>query len=184
MDRRRSKWTWSTKGTVLDEPERFWMKVDKDSPAPSHDPTLGNCWVWQGAKVVTGDGRVYGQVRIAGKTKRAHRIAWQLEHGSEAEGFVCHHCDNTLCVRPSHLYDGTPQQNSLDAARRSGMRPPRYARYSGATETHCRFGHERGSSGAWCATCARNSYLRSYAKRQAKAAELGLPVSHVHKWRD
>ena len=26
--------------------ERFWSKVDKNGPIPSHRPELGPCWIW------------------------------------------------------------------------------------------------------------------------------------------
>lgn len=32
--------------------------------------------------------------------------------------YVCHHCDNPLCVRQEHLYIGTPRDNSNDRTRR------------------------------------------------------------------
>jgi len=32
--------------------------------------------------------------------------------------FACHTCDNPECVNPSHLYEGTPQNNVDDAVLR------------------------------------------------------------------
>lgn len=38
-----------------------------------------------------------------------------MHSGSIPDGFfVCHHCDNPGCVRPSHLFIGDPKANAYD----------------------------------------------------------------------
>lgn len=48
----------------------------------------------------------------------AHRVSWRLFVGEIPKGrWVLHKCDNKKCVRPKHLYIGTPTENLLDRYR-------------------------------------------------------------------
>lgn len=44
----------------------------------------------------------------------AHRIAWFFEHGEWPIQHICHSCDTPACVRPSHLWQGSPKENLAD----------------------------------------------------------------------
>ncbi len=57
-----------------------------------------------------------------GKPTTTHRIVREMGHGPIPKGMVvCHKCDNPTCVRPSHLFLGTYEDNMQDASKKGRL---------------------------------------------------------------
>lgn len=142
----------------------FWDRVNKTE----------RCWLWTGA--IWGNNS-YGCTRFNGKCQQAHRVSWQLINGPISPGMqILHHCDTPLCVRPDHLFLGTPHTNSLDAVAKgrksNGNRGKKY----------CKRGHEftlentrLDGKGRQCKICDE---IRPSKLNSKKRVEMRVTLTH------
>ncbi|HYE94275.1 MAG TPA: HNH endonuclease signature motif containing protein [Terriglobales bacterium] len=95
--------------------EYFWSKVDRRGS--------DECWPWLACRH---NPQGYGLIRRDKRQYRAHRVAWELHHGTPfPEGKdACHSCDNPWCVNPAHIWPGTARDNIRDAVAKGRVRPP------------------------------------------------------------
>lgn len=69
------------------------------------------CWMYIGGW----NTKNYGVFWVNGKSRTAHRVAYELYVGSIPDDLsVLHTCDNPWCINPKHLFVGTQQDNIDD----------------------------------------------------------------------
>lgn len=151
---------------ALELAARFWAKVDRSS--------VDGCWLWHGASRGVG----YGAIKINGKVRDAHRVAYELTRGEIPAGlFVCHRCDVRRCVNPAHLFLGTVHENNGDMAAKGRRVSPEVQRQRALER------RERGAVWGQKLTPEAAERIRELAaagvSRQEIAASFGVTRSHV-----
>ena len=103
--------------------ENFWEKLYIE---PS------GCWLWEGTIGSSG----YGQFRIDGRTRPAHRWAYEYYIGPIPDGLVMDHlCRVRSCVNFNHLEPVTTSENIIRGI------GPEMVKKRQALKTHCPQGH-------------------------------------------
>ncbi|TAL42411.1 MAG: HNH endonuclease [Salinibacterium sp.] len=91
---------------------RFWERVEKTD----------GCWLWKGkGRRGSSTGPQYGCFTFRGerRAETSNRAAWRVQKGPIPKGkCVLHKCDNSICVRGSHLFLGTRTENSADMVKK------------------------------------------------------------------
>jgi hypothetical protein len=130
--------------------QRFWSKVE-----------VGDCWLWTAGLLTQG----YGSYWHDGKTRRAHRFAYELLVGPVPDGLVLDHlCRVKNCVNPDHLEPVPSQVNVKRGYNRHKVR------------NACHLGHEyteantrRTAGHRECRECGRIKQQAIRDKRKAAA---------------
>ena len=80
-------------------------------PSSCSIPTIGPCLIWRHG--LNDDG--YGILRLKGRSRLAHRAAYEMTRGEiPIGGKVLHLCHRRCCMQPAHLYAGSAKENRED----------------------------------------------------------------------
>ena len=124
------------------------------------------CWLWIRGLTTMG----YGVCSISGKTRRAHRVSYEMVYGVTLtpDQFLHHTCGVKSCVNPIHL-EITNQIDHVDSVI-----------HGNKEKTHCPHGHEytpeniwwkRGGTGRECRAC-------KYARTDRRAQRIKVEAQH------
>ena len=136
----------------------LWIERFLDMVA--FEPNTG-CWVWTGQRSLvqkgTGKRRAhlgYGQFKIGGRYRSAHRLAFEYFKGMIPENLECDHlCRAAHCVNPDHIELVTHSEN----VRRGTC--PQQIRQRQTSKTECPLGHPYDHA---------NTYTRSNGARYCR----------------
>ncbi len=107
---------WRKKRTSYEPVEQRFLKFTEKT---------NSCWLWKGYKVKYKNYES-GYMSYKGKPQRSSRVSYELHKGIIPKGlYVCHTCDNGLCVNPDHLFLGTQKDNMQDMWKKNRGNPCR-----------------------------------------------------------
>jgi hypothetical protein len=72
----------------------------------------GDCWKWTGR--VGGIKEDTPHFKLGKKYWVATRFVYFIKNGASPKEFMLHKCDNSICVRPTHLFEGSQSLNMID----------------------------------------------------------------------
>lgn len=132
--------------------------------------TESGCHIWMGAALVSG----YGTLKVGGKRKYVHRVAYEHEYGPIRAGHVIDHiCRVRRCINPGHLRAVTPRVNATENSASAAA--------VNAKKTHCKRGHPLAgdnlmllSNGRGCRECARALWRKHGAAKYQRKKLVGL----------
>lgn len=118
------------------------------------------CLRWTGAHTEKG----YGHIHWGGKSRRVHRVAYEVFIGPIPAGYEVDHvrqrgCVHRDCIEPTHLEAVTPEENKR-------------RRF---TPTHCPSGHEY---------TPENTYLKPSGKRNCRECRRAARAELARRRRD
>lgn len=129
-------------------------------------PTESGCWEWRLGR----DRYGYGRLKVGGRMKIAHPLAYEVLVGEIPSGMVVDHkCRNRGCVNPAHLRLLTPGENTLigtsfSAENRRKTRCPSGHPYHGTNTIRV------NGNGRACRACRRIHAANLKARRRAAAS--------------
>lgn len=127
------------------------------------------CWIWTAYKDRDGYG-LSNRPKVMGRgSNRAHRIAYEIEHGSIPPGHLDHLCRNRACVRPSHLEPVTAKVNA-----ERGMK---------AQQTHCKRGHEFNEQNTYQKPNGTRACRRCHNEGEKTADARQRRAAYAKEWR-
>ena len=135
------------------------------------------CWIWNGCKSHEGYGKLTRRINGRLVSYLAHRFLFR--HLNLCDLFCCHRCDNPSCVRPTHIFFGTPLDNARDCISKGRFN------FEDASRAIIRYSTGRNRSGMNCGqsklTDEQVKEIRSTKRTRRSCYELAAKfgVSHI-----
>ena len=124
--------------------DRFWSKVDQSGGPDA-------CWPWLGFRF-----NGYGKFWFDGRSRAAHRIAYELAVAPVDHGHLHHTCGKRECCNPTHLVSMTKSE---------------HMRHHQEAKTHCKYGHPLEFYAPWgqrmCHVCRRRRQREDQQRQRA-----------------